>query len=132
MNRTMQPEEWRLKELISHLELSKTQEHWEEISTLDPLGMYSRIPTIAATPAIMEIPELIGKLKPDGNIVLKNQTVHVTKMAIEPVWNISKLAESLHVTEDELRQCIFKWTSNKDILDSNFKIYLPPIGSTTV
>lgn len=70
----------------------------------------------------MEIPELTGKLKFDKKIVNRNQTVNVSKMAIDPVWNIAKLSHSLNITEEELRQCIFKWTSNKDILDSKYKV----------
>jgi len=89
---------------------------------LDPLGMQANIPTIAATTAIMEIPELIGRLKPDAKFVNNNQTVNITKLALDPVWNISALAEQLEITEAELRNSIFKWTSNKDILDSDKKI----------
>jgi len=122
MNRTSQPDEWKLKELITHFEHPQTRTHWEDLSTIDPLGMNSRIPTIAATPAIMEIPELIGKLTFDKKIVNKNQTVNVTKMAIEPVWNLTKMARVLGISEDELRHSIFKWTSNNAILEANNKI----------
>jgi len=117
MNRTSQPDEWKLKELINHFEHPETRLFWDQLSTIDPMGMNSNIPTIAATPAIMEIPELIGKLQQDKKIVNKNQTVNVTKMAIEPVWNLAKMATVLHISEEELRQSIYKWTSNESILN---------------
>mmetsp|Transcript_48442 Transcript_48442/g.105555 ORF Transcript_48442/g.105555 Transcript_48442/m.105555 type:complete len:123 (-) Transcript_48442:1480-1848(-) len=122
MNRHNQPNEWKIQEVVDHFSDSRTRSVWEEISTLDPLGMQANIPTIAATTAIMEIPELIGKLKPDAKFVNNNQTVNITKLALDPVWNISALAEQLEITEAELRNSIFKWTSNKDILDSDKKI----------
>lgn len=132
MNRTSQTNEWRLKPLVDHFNRPETQESWNDLSTIDPLGLYSKIPTMACTPAIMEIPELKGKLKFDGNIVNKNQSVNVFKLAVEPVWNIAKLAERLKLSEDELRTCMYKWTSNHEILDKRNEIYLPPIGNTSI
>jgi len=80
----------------------------------------------------MDIPELKGLLKFDGKIVNKNQSVNVVKLAVEPVWNIKKLAERLILSEDELRTSIYKWTTNHEILDKRNEIYLPPIGNTSI
>jgi len=39
MNRTLQPNEWRLKELVEHFDKKETREIWDELCTIDPLGM---------------------------------------------------------------------------------------------
>ena len=69
-------------------------------------------PTIAITQArlkLMEMQEAIslGRLRPDGNVLLENGDVNVTKIAIDPVWHIPGLAERFGVDEHAFRRAIF-------------------------
>ena len=65
-------------------------------------------PTIAITKAHINMPEFrdairAGRLKPDGDILLENGDVRVTKAAIEPVWFLPGVAERFGIEEAELR-----------------------------
>ena len=69
-------------------------------------------PTIAITQArlkLMEMQEAIslGRLRPDGNVLLENGDVKVTKIAIDPVWHIPGLAGRFGVDEHTFRRAIF-------------------------
>lgn len=121
--------------------------------SLDPWGLdpklhfkplfdegYDIRPSIAATQAhlqILEISEAIkaGRLKPDGKVVLENGDVKVTKVAIEPVWYLPGMAARIGVEEGELRRILFQETGGmypEFITRPDLKVWLPPIGSTTV
>ena len=123
------------------------------IVTLDPWGLdpqhhfkalydkgYDIRPTIAVTQAHLQIPEVnqaiaAGRLKIDGKIVKANQDIRVTKMAIEPVWHLPGIAKRLNVEEGELRRILFQETGGmypEFITRPDLKVWLPPIGSTTV
>ena len=56
-----------------------TQKWWKRIVTFDPMGMTSKLPSIAATTAILNIPEL-RNLKRDGKIVDNNGGVKAQKV----------------------------------------------------
>lgn len=124
-----------------------------KIVSLDPWGLdpainfkalyakgYDIRPTIAVTQAHLQIPEInqaieAGRLKVDGKIVLKNRDVCVTKVAIEPVWYLPGMAARLKVEEGELRKILFQETGGmfpEFITRPDLKVWLPPIGSTTV
>jgi GTP cyclohydrolase II len=124
-----------------------------KLVSLDPWGLdpklhfrtlfdkgYDIRPSIAATQAhlqILEISEAIrlGRLKPDGKVVLENGDVKVTKVAIEPVWYLPGMAARLDVEEGELRRILFQETGGmypEFITRPDLKVWLPPIGSTTV
>jgi GTP cyclohydrolase II len=84
---------------------------------------YDIRPSIAVTQAHLQIPEirdaiLAGRLKPDGKIIKENMDVKVTKVAIEPVWFLPGMAKRLNIEELITRP--------------DLKVWLPPIGSTTV
>jgi GTP cyclohydrolase II len=124
-----------------------------KIVTLDPWGMDPQInfktyfdqgydirPTIAVTQAHLQIPEIsesikAGRLKVDGHVVKANHDVRVTKIAIEPVWYLPGIAARLNTNEGELRRILFQETGGmfpEFISRPDLKVWLPPIGSTTV
>lgn len=124
-----------------------------KIVSIDPWGLdpaihfkslfdqgYDIRPTIAVTQAHLQIPELneavnAGRLKVDGKIVQKNRDVKVTKVAFEPVWYLPGMAARLNVDEGDLRRILFQETGGmypEFITRRDLKVWLPPIGSTTV
>lgn len=124
-----------------------------KIVALDPWGLdpqthfktyfeqgYDIRPTIAVTQAHLQIPEVTdaikaGRLPVDGKIVKENLDVRVTKIAIEPVWYLPGIAERLQTTEGDLRRILFQETGGmypEFITRPDLKVWLPPIGSTTV
>jgi GTP cyclohydrolase II len=124
-----------------------------KIVTLDPWGLdpkthfkalfdegYDIRPTIAVTQAHLQIAELEqaiakGRLKIDGKIIKENGDIRVTKIAIEPVWHLPGIAARLEVDEGELRRILFQETGGmypEFITRPDLKVWLPPIGSTTV
>jgi GTP cyclohydrolase II len=124
-----------------------------KIVTLDPWGLDPQIhfkalfdkgydirPSIAVTQAHLQIPEVndsikAGRLKVDGKVVMKNYDIKVTKVAIEPVWYLPGMAARLNVEEGELRKILFQETGGmypEFITRQDLKVWLPPIGSTTV
>lgn len=124
-----------------------------KIVTLDPWGLDPQIhfkglfeqgydirPTIAVTQAHLQIPEITeamnkGRLKADGNVIKATGDVKVTKIAIEPVWHLPGVAQRLGVEEGELRRILFQETGGmypEFITRPDLKVWLPPIGSTTV
>jgi GTP cyclohydrolase II len=97
-------------------------------------------PSIAVTQAHLQILEIkealqLGRLKPDGKIILENGDVKVTKVAIDPVWYLPGIAARLEIEEGELRRILFQETGGmypEFITRRDLKVWLPPIGSTTV
>lgn len=124
-----------------------------KIVSLDPWGLdpqlnftalfekgYDIRPSIAVTQAHLQIPEIqeaikAGRLKKDGKIVKENMDVKVTKVAIEPVWFLPGMAKRLNVEEGVLRRILFEESGGmypELITRPDLKVWLPPIGSTTV
>jgi GTP cyclohydrolase II len=124
-----------------------------KIVSLDPWGLDPQIhfkplfdkgydirPSIAVTQAHLQIPEVnqsiaAGRIKVDGKVILKNHDIKVTKVAIEPVWYLPGMAARLNVEEGELRKILFQETGGmypEFITRQDLKVWLPPIGSTTV
>src|SRR5881227_1079289 len=73
-------------------------------------------PSIAVTRARLDLPELqaaieAGRLKQDGEVVLKNGSVSVVKIAIDPVWYLPGLAARFATTENNLRRQLFEQTA---------------------
>ena len=97
-------------------------------------------PSIAVTKAHVHMPELqeavrLGRIKPDGEVLLADGSAKVTKVAIEPVWYLPGIAERFGVTETVLRRTLFEYTGGmfpELVTRSDIKIFLPPIGSTSV
>jgi GTP cyclohydrolase II len=124
-----------------------------KIVTLDPWGLDPQIhmkkffeqgydirPSIAVTQAHLMIPEIHeaidkGRLKVDGTIIRKERDIMVTKVAIEPVWYLPGMAKRLKVDEGVLRRNLFNESGGmcpELITRPDLKVWLPPIGSTTV
>ncbi len=124
-----------------------------KIVSLDPWGLdpqnhfkehfdkgYDIRPSIAVTQAHLQIPEIhdairAGRLKTDGKVILANMDIKVTKVAIEPVWFLPGMASRLNVDEGVLRRILFTESGGmypELITRPDLKVWLPPIGSTTV
>lgn len=124
-----------------------------KIVTIDPWGLdpyvgfrplydqgYDIRPSIAVTQAHLQIPEIneaIAKkrLAIDGKVVLENGDIRVTKVAFEPVWYLPGMASRLGVEEGDLRRILFQETGGmypEFVTRQDLKVWLPPIGSTTV
>jgi len=97
-------------------------------------------PTIAVTRARVHLPEIreaiaAGRLTPDGRVLTQQGDVRVTKAAIEPVWHLPGIAERFQVKESDLRRNLFEHSGGmfpELVTRSDLKLFLPPIGSTTV
>lgn len=124
-----------------------------KLVSLDPWGLdpqlhfqsfyakgYDIRPTIAVTQARLQIPEIHqaiekGRLKIDGHIINANRDIKITKVAIEPVWHLPGIAARLNVDEGDLRRILFQESGGmypELITRPDLKVWLPPIGSTTV
>ena len=114
-----------------HLVVDEFRDHLQE-------GFDIR-PTIAITQArlkLMEMQEAIslGRLRPDGNVLLENGDVKVTKIAIDPVWHIPGLAGRFGVDEHTFRRAIFEQMGGmypELVTRSDLEVFLPPIGGIT-
>lgn len=125
----------------------------DKIVALDPWGAdifdefktdikkgYDIRPSIAVTKAHIDMPEIkeaikLGRLKVDGTIIGKRGDVSVTKIAMEPVWYLPGIAKRFGITEGELRKGLFTHTGGmfpELVTRHDLKVFLPPIGSSTV
>jgi GTP cyclohydrolase II len=97
-------------------------------------------PTIAVTTARIMLPELRPLLaervlKADGDVLLADGEIRVTKAAIDPVWYLPGLAARFGVAESELRRTLFEETGGmfpELVTRPDLEVFLPPIGGTTV
>jgi GTP cyclohydrolase II len=97
-------------------------------------------PTIAITRARIVTPELRplladGLLRPEGEVLLDNGEIRVTKAAIDPVWHLPGLACRFGVAEADLRRTLFEETGGmfpELVTRPDIEVLLPPIGGTTV
>ena len=93
-------------------------------------------PTIAVTQARLSMLELreaiaLGRLKADGRILLENGDVHVTKIAVDPVWHLPGMAERLGCSTATLRRSLFTYTGGmfpELVTRNDLDVFLPPIG----
>jgi GTP cyclohydrolase II len=130
--------------------------HWSDpnkIVSLDPWGhrvaeVFARQiaegldvrPTIAITRAHINMGELreamaTGRLRSDGRVLLANGDVRVSKIAVDPVWYLPGVAARFGVNERALRRHIFEQTGGmfpELVTRPDLKVFLPPIGGTTV
>ena len=97
-------------------------------------------PTIAVTRARITTPEfrpLIadGTLRLDGEILLDNGEIRVTKAAIDPVWHLPGISARFGVPETDLRRTLFEETGGmfpELVTRPDIEVLLPPIGGMTV
>mmetsp|Transcript_17110 Transcript_17110/g.48882 ORF Transcript_17110/g.48882 Transcript_17110/m.48882 type:complete len:457 (+) Transcript_17110:687-2057(+) len=125
----------------------------DKIVTIDPFGAVvptifakdieegvDTRPTIAITKAHIDFPEIKdalreGRLKPDGKILMPDGQVNVTKAAIEPCWYLPGVAKRFGVTEDRLRNLLFRETNGmypELLTRTDLHMFLPPIGGLTI
>src|SRR6201995_6135773 len=96
-------------------------------------------PSIAITRARLDLPELkaameTGRLKQDGEVVHKNGSVSVVKIAIDPVWYLPGMAQRFATTENNLRRQLFEQTAGmfpELVTRPDLQVFLPPIGGRT-
>jgi len=77
----------------------------------------------------------VGRLVADGAVLSPEGQSFVTKAAIEPVWFLPGVAQRFGVSEQQLREALFKETNSMypELLTRNdLKLFLPPIGGMTV
>ena len=97
-------------------------------------------PTVAITRARLDLAEIhdairAGRLKPDGKHVIENGSLSVVKVASDPVWYLSGVAERFGTTETNLRRALFEQTAGmfpELVTRPDMHVFLPPIGGTTV
>ncbi|MFC3127587.1 GTP cyclohydrolase II [Pseudoroseomonas globiformis] len=111
-----------------------------EIFATDIAAGHDIRPSIAVTRAHINMPELAqalreGRLLPDGEVLLPNGDVRVTKIAIEPVWYLPGIAARFGIGETELRRDLFEQTGGmfpELVTRPDLRVFLPPIGGMTV
>jgi GTP cyclohydrolase II len=97
-------------------------------------------PTIAVTKAHINMPEFrealsAKRLVADGEVLLPNGDVRVTKIAIEPVWHLPGIARRFSISETDLRRCLFEHCGGifpELVTRPDLSVFLPPIGGTTI
>lgn len=125
----------------------------ERIVALDPFGHvvaeafkpwldegYDVRPTIAVTKAHINMPELkaaldAGRLRSDNRVLLPNGDVRVTKIAVEPVWHLPRVARRFGIAEPALRRALFEETGGmfpELVTRPDLEVFLPPIAGQTV
>eukprot|EP00300_Choanocystis_sp_HF-7_P033909 c46359_g1_i1.p1 GENE.c46359_g1_i1~~c46359_g1_i1.p1 ORF type:complete len:798 (-),score=133.55 c46359_g1_i1:94-2487(-) len=123
-------DEHMVHELVELLNTPRVQERWDDCISINPWGLWAPRPTIAATYARMDLPEL--KLVVDGQIVHEDQSISVIKAGLEPVWNIPGIAERLNLDEGTMREALKRYTAIPEMTDKSKRTFLPSIGGATV
>ena len=127
------PDEFYLEDLEYLMKQPSTRANWDRLCTIDPMGLYGKTPTMAATTAVVNLPELHGELTIDGVIVDPiDQSVKISKIAIDYAWNIPMFSQRLGFPEEDVRKALFDYTENPKVLDPELKAFLPPTGGCTV
>lgn len=93
-------------------------------------------PTIAVTQARLSMLEMreaisLGRLKADGKVLMENGDVHVTKIAVDPVWHLPGMAKRLGCDTSTLRRALFTYTGGmypELVTRYDLEVFLPPIG----
>lgn len=126
------PDEFYIEDLDRYLKNPSTRRFWHKLVSIDPLGMYAKIPTMSATTAKMTIPEIAQDLTVDNVIVNLDHSINVTKLAVDYAWNLPGVAQRCSLNATEMRKAIHIYTRNDDLLDPQKKTFLPPIGGCTI
>lgn len=96
-------------------------------------------PTIAVTQARLSMLELhqaiaLGRLKADGKVLMESGDVHVTKVAVDPVWHLPGMAKRLDCDTSTLRHALFTYTGGmypELVTRNDLEVFLPPIGGVS-
>ncbi|MDB5421878.1 MAG: hypothetical protein JWR59_1825 [Brevundimonas sp.] len=97
-------------------------------------------PSIAITEGRLRMAEVneamdLGRLKPDGAVLMRSGEFAVTKIAIDPVWWLPGIADRFGISEPHLRETLHRCTDGMYpalVSDPQRKVFLPPIGGTSV
>jgi GTP cyclohydrolase II len=97
-------------------------------------------PTIAVTKAHINMPEFrealtAKRLRADGEVLLPNGDVRVTKIALEPVWHLPGIARRFGISETDLRRSLFEHCGGifpELVTRPDLSVFLPPIGGATI
>ncbi len=97
-------------------------------------------PSIAIAAGELRFPEIVealgaGRLHADGKVLDRAGTIHVTKIAIEPVWHLPTLAIRLGIGDALLRRALVEQTGGMYpalVERPEIEVFLPPIGGTSV
>lgn len=97
-------------------------------------------PSIAVTRAHIHMPEVAaalaaGRLAPDGEVLLRDGSARVTKVAIEPVWWLPGIARRIGIPAPDLRRALFEQSGGmfpELVTRPDLDVFLPPIGGMTV
>jgi len=97
-------------------------------------------PSIAVTEGRLRMAEIneamdLGRLKPDGAVLMRSGEIAVTKIAIEPVWWLPGIADRFGISEERLRETLHRCTDGMYpalVSDPDRKVFLPPIGGASV
>ena len=95
---------------------------------------------ILVTKAHMDLPEMhealrLGRIKPDGVILMPSGQLQITKAAVDPVWYLPGIAARFNTTESNLRRHLFQETNGmypELVTRTDLKVFLPPIGGLTI
>ncbi len=92
-------------------------------------------PMISATPDEAHIEGIerevkAGTMKPDGVVVRHDQNgdvyVQTTQVSTNAVWHLPSVAKLFELSEDALREALFKGTNNPDFINRrDLEVYLP-------
>ena len=105
---------------------------WEKICSMNPHGLFSNPPTIAAVRAKLDVKSMIPSLSIDNKIVDSNYMVHCLKIAVHYTWDFEKLSKRLEINETHLRNTFYAKMKNSDFLDTKKRFYLPNIPGLSI
>lgn len=97
-------------------------------------------PTIAVARGDLRMAEVdhaleTRRLRPDGEVLTASGEIHVTKIAIEPVWWLPGVARRLGAADKALREALFTCTGGmypQLLARDGPEVFLPPIGGTSL
>lgn len=97
-------------------------------------------PSIAITAGRLRMAEVneaidLGRLRPDGAVLMRSGEFAVTKIAIDPVWWLPGIADRFGISERHLRETLHRCMDGfypALVTDLDRKVFLPPIGGTSV
>jgi len=125
------PDEFYIEDLHKHLQDPKTQKNWNQISSMNPLGLTCNHPTISATNACMDVPDISPNLQPDERgIVNADGSINVKKAAVDLTFNLPLLSERLGYKEADVRKHLVEYTTQP--IPDDVNAYMPPLGGATV
>lgn len=93
--------------------------------------------TIALTDSFLDISEIKGMIKSgdldiDGEIINHDGCVKVTKISIQPVWDIKSICDYYSVTEENYLSKLFKYTGLESESFLKKRVFIPSVPANTL